>query len=811
MAAVFIDLCDSSPEPSRQPTPPRPTSTANEAVHFNSDDFDTTINLDDEWDIHPSSKRQKLSPPEMGPAVVKTNTPGARTEHSNGGIPSAFGDNYSGKDSDSDLDIYASRSIQEPIKATAASSSNISRIKERSSSISRHDSGIYLQDEASSGFKDLARMKTLFSRTSSIPKNYVLPSFMTTRFDCNSSSYGQYGSRPTGKRGMSSVSPTRSLGGKSPSKEAGMSVPTRHNTPFKITSDAYQQPPSTLERAIPAKEKLPLAREEPASDPNTTKEASKKLRQVMDSDPIIFTSSPDYTTASKRGRRPEKKDKFPLDVEDDLDDFLPIDEDITDIYKLPTFEAQYSDRTAALLATLDKKSTAKKRGEVRKKRPKFDGTFASLEAITDSSDDEDTDSRTKTSRKSRSKKANPDPAAAEAKARKREEERAQRRKVQEEEKARKQKFKEEKTRAKQAAAAIAEVNKSKMHKKDSIPEMIVDLSSSFQGTDIGIQVDAFLKGQSVEYSFFDCPIRNVVKWRRKVNSNFNEQIGYWEPAPLRIEDEEHILVLLTAKEFVDLVVPDSTSADPNKALDAHVYTLSSTFPNRKPIYLIEGLDIWLRKNKNALNRSYQAAVRAQIPSTTLDDSNANTVALTAHRRKCPTSTTTPSSSQTPIPAKPTKYTNPDLISDSLLRLQIHYNCLIHHTPNPLSTSEWITHFTSHISTIPYRRARINANLAIGFCMETGQVRTGDDANDTFVRMLQEIMRVTPGVAHAVAAEVGGVMGLVKGLREKGPALLENLEKCSNANGGRTDARIGPALARRIARVFLGEDEEATNI
>ena len=66
-------------------------------------------------------------------------------------------------------------------------------------------------------------------------------------------------------------------------------------------------------------------------------------------------------------------------------------------------------------------------------------------------------------------------------------------------------------------------------------------------------------------------------------------------------------------------------------------------------------------------------------------------------------------------------------------------------------------------------------LETSFCMDNGQVKTGDDKEDTFVKMLQEIVRVTAPVAYGIAAQYPSVLQLVKGFRKHGPIALEDLK------------------------------------
>ena len=64
-----------------------------------------------------------------------------------------------------------------------------------------------------------------------------------------------------------------------------------------------------------------------------------------------------------------------------------------------------------------------------------------------------------------------------------------------------------------------------------------------------------------------------------------------------------------------------------------------------------------------------------------------------------------------------------------------------------------------------------------FCMDVGQVRTGEDKADTYVKMLQEIMRVTFPVALGIANEYPDVTSLMRAFRDGGPLILEDIRVC----------------------------------
>ena len=96
-------------------------------------------------------------------------------------------------------------------------------------------------------------------------------------------------------------------------------------------------------------------------------------------------------------------------------------------------------------------------------------------------------------------------------------------------------------------------------------------------------------------------------------------------------------------------------------------------------------------------------------------------------------------------------------------------------------------------------------------MESGQVKPGDDASDTFIKMLQEIIRVTAPVAYGIAAEYPTVQKLVKGLDRNGPLALEDCKKSANKDGAFTDRRVGPSISKRVYNVFMGRDEASWDV
>ncbi|KAK7948139.1 alpha-mannosyltransferase [Apiospora aurea] len=348
----------------------------------------------------------------------------------------------------------------------------------------------------------------------------------------------------------------------------------------------------------------------------------------------------------------------------------------------------------------------------------------------------------------------------------------------------KERVKEQRAQEKATQKALDEVNKLRTDKKASTSEMIVDLPQSFAPA-INLQVNKILEDLEVQRgSWHSHPVDHIVKWRRKVQSRYNEDLGYWEPVPLRIAPENHVLVVIEAPEFVKLAL-GSEGHD----LDAHVLKMRMHFANETIIYLLEGVELWKKKNRNARNRQFTNAVRgngddAPPPS----GQSRRRTAVAAH-----------------------EIVDEDTIEDALVALQLHPGVLVHHTPVAVETAQWIAVFTQHISTIPYRKVKDLTAASAGFCMESGQVRTGDSPNEIFVRMLQENARITAPMAYGIVNKYKSVSELVRGFEAEGPLALENCKKSANKDGALTNRTLGQAASRRLYKIFTGRDDGSTDI
>jgi crossover junction endonuclease EME1 len=64
-------------------------------------------------------------------------------------------------------------------------------------------------------------------------------------------------------------------------------------------------------------------------------------------------------------------------------------------------------------------------------------------------------------------------------------------------------------------------------------------------------------------------------------------------------------------------------------------------------------------------------------------------------------------------------------------------------------------------------------LERNFCMDAGQVKSGQNPEDTFNKMLQQVARVTPQIADSITGTYKSVHSLMAAFERGGPDILED--------------------------------------
>nr|CAD21209.1 conserved hypothetical protein [Neurospora crassa] len=376
---------------------------------------------------------------------------------------------------------------------------------------------------------------------------------------------------------------------------------------------------------------------------------------------------------------------------------------------------------------------------------------------------------------------------AEERAKEREDKALEKKSAAERKRQEKEREKQQKAEEKQRAAARAEANKLKIRKEIATPEMIVDLPSSLPPA-TKIQMEEFLKKIDVkEINTWTSPVDNVVRWRRAVKSRYNEERHHYDPIPETIETEKIILVILPAAEFAKLAM----GAEGHN-LEAHVLKVQRHFPNHQTIYLIEGLKKLLSSNRNKRNNDFASVVRSRLAE---DESASTSSSRRTNKKNDPPMTISESQ-----------------IDAALLRLQLLYSMQIQETTCLQDTAHHLQLFTQNVAVAPYKRHQEDYLMkSAGFCMDSGQVRTAIGTEEAYVRMLQEVARITAPIAMGIANVYPRVGQLVRALEEGGPGTLEDIRRVINKEREVGEKRVGKAVSKRLWKIFTGRDEMSTEV
>jgi hypothetical protein len=336
-------------------------------------------------------------------------------------------------------------------------------------------------------------------------------------------------------------------------------------------------------------------------------------------------------------------------------------------------------------------------------------------------------------------------------------------------------------RKKKEEEDLESVNRVRKSAKDTIKEMIIDVSPKLKKHDVGRLAMLALKEAKVK----DIPINyhppnkcedwdtgRMMRFRRIVDAVYDKERRIFIPLlEKQIKDEDHIIVHFTADEWGDLVIPEPMVKP--LPIEHHVQRIKSMMgPDAKIIYLVEGMAEAMRKDKLMFTRHQQDQIRARMNG----DHNG------------------------PPPAA--RFNKTEAFDEAEVTLQMDHGVKVHHTPDYKKSAEWISFFTNHISTISLQNTRLS--LELGFPTVGGQPKVGKDNKDTYFKMLQQVFRVTPDIAEGIQAKYKNVRLLVSAFRDHGDEVLTNVPCLTN---GTPNAKvISSVISKRIAGVFLEKDD-----
>ena len=402
----------------------------------------------------------------------------------------------------------------------------------------------------------------------------------------------------------------------------------------------------------------------PTRSNKTVDEFRKAAAPDHVSDPITFTSSANHDDLEGfvRPHHASKPESVRLDESED---------ELPELESLVQTKTNFSSRTASILAEISTQRPIKvgsRSGSSQKRKRSSENGAGDI-------DDKQKESAIGKPRKpqrltstEREMRIAEKERLKEERAKTRDEERGERRAQKEVEKERKQQERELKAQVRQKAADLAEVNKVKVDRRVTTPEMIVYLPASIEGKSVDNQVRELLQRANAKARTYESDIPGIVKWRQQVDRDFDEELSHWVQAE-RIDDCKFILCLLSGEQFCSLA---SGTNDEGETIEIHFAKIRNAWPDCHIIYCIEGLEAWIRKSRTAQNRAYQAAVRRLEEQETTQ----------SRKRK-----------------QARVQVDEEAVEEALLELQVIHKCKIQQTSTAAETAEYILCFTQQISLI----------------------------------------------------------------------------------------------------------------
>lgn len=229
-------------------------------------------------------------------------------------------------------------------------------------------------------------------------------------------------------------------------------------------------------------------------------------------------------------------------------------------------------------------------------------------------------------------------------------------------------------------------NKLRVSKSETVRDMIVVMDESLvmpDGPLASVADTLRTRLQEKGATFSTGPACNppLIQWRRKVRARLDASGQSWVPLPREeIDEEKTVLLYLTAKELVQHAQ--------DKTLLTMVQTLRDGLsPTHQIFIMVRGLDAHFRKQQNAANRAYTAAVRNS---------------LLEEGAEGPKDGTMPSSvagaGAAPQPGTMSK----EQIETELIRLKVAERCFVVQVSGLVDAVEWILSVTADISIRPYK-------------------------------------------------------------------------------------------------------------
>ncbi|BGP23283.1 hypothetical protein JCM10295v2_002177 [Rhodotorula toruloides] len=279
----------------------------------------------------------------------------------------------------------------------------------------------------------------------------------------------------------------------------------------------------------------------------------------------------------------------------------------------------------------------------------------------------------------------------------------------------------------------------------------------------------------------DLGCQGAVRWTRLCDRMWSEERRMYVP----LKDKERIVVEEDSR-LIFLTALDLSRHIANSTLSPHISSIQSRLPPHVNLFImVFGLNTLYRDMERARQEAYRNSVRAG----------------NADGEDAPAKGVKPAGIGQNQPSR-------DELEVELMRVQVKSRCMIVSVDKVTEAVDWFEQLTFDIGQKPYQRLRHSHISILGTTED--KVVSGKDLQDTYIRMLASLPKVTGSVAKGIVAEYPTLRALYESW-DRCPSekdkkeMLVGIGKGRNLDGTATNRAIGKDLSAFVYKVFNSRD------
>ncbi|OWZ53527.1 crossover junction endonuclease EME1 [Cryptococcus neoformans c45] len=347
---------------------------------------------------------------------------------------------------------------------------------------------------------------------------------------------------------------------------------------------------------------------------------------------------------------------------------------------------------------------------------------------------------------------------------------------------------------------VAQVNKLRTSKQDTLREIHLYLSADMSlptSPIAGALPELRNRIQDCQSALHflpepDSPIPGVIRFKRHLQARWDPESKRFVP----LDDprwvwEKTVLVLITAEELVDKIADadvggrEDADADVLAQWASDVRLLLGLAMSDQVVLMIKGLQKYYSKSRSLANKDYINAARAG-----LDGGSATTTAAMNGRYASP---------------RPTR----DQIEAEMVRLQVAEHFFLVHVEKTEDVEDWVYNIAADIALRPYK---LVSKSHLNFAPAEG-TKKALQPTAVLELMLQEVQGITASAAAGITEKYPTFRRLMeafemeeqRGGMERAEMMLQYCEVRNLKSGHASGRNLNKALSKRVYNAFRGTD------